>query len=155
MRRFKKELVSRPIYTSKGHPIPFQDIGDDIGILETNDPLLVSELDALIRRGGKGVVEIKTDEEWEAQKKMASDRALFRQRSRPRFDAIRIDNPQVARPANVAPKIADPSVPVVAVEEPVGKALEVPSDDAIKKPRGRRPKATTATSPVAEVAATA
>ena len=155
MRRFKKELVSRPIYTSKGHPIPFQDIGDDIGLLETNDPLLISELDALIRRGGRGVVEVTSDEEWEAQKKMASDRASFRQRSKSRFDGIRIDSPQVARPVNDAPKIADPSIPVVAVEEPVGKALELPSEDAIKKPRSRRPKATTATSPVAEVGATA
>ena len=155
MRRFKKELVSRPLYTSKGHPIQFQNIGDDIGLLETNDPHLISELEALIKRGGKGVVEILSDEEWEAQKKMASARDSFRQRSKPRFDSPRIDSPQVVRPASAAPAIADPSIPPASNEEPVGKALEIPSEDAIKKPKGRRPKATTATSPVAEEPVTA
>lgn len=155
MRRYKKELVSRVLYTSKGHPIQFLNVGDDIGLLETNDPHLISELDALIKRGGKGVVEITSDEEWEAQKKMASDRDSFRQRNKQRFDGIRIDQAKAAPPANAAPKVADPSIPPAPKEEPVGKALEIPTEDAIKKPRGRRPKATTATSPVAEEPVTA
>jgi len=66
--------VSRPLRSSKGWPVIFDDIGDDIGILETNDPFLISELEATMASQKGGVREVVTDEEWEVTKKKASER---------------------------------------------------------------------------------
>jgi hypothetical protein len=58
MRYFKKEIVSRPINASWGGRIQWQDIGGDVGVLQTDDERLIHELSQAAQNGRGGVVEI-------------------------------------------------------------------------------------------------
>lgn len=143
MVRFLKELVSRPLRTSKGWPIQFQNIGDDTGVLETNDPYTISELRGLIAAGRGGVREISSDAEWEEVKKKANAREQYRQRVKsPWSEPVRIERAsrRDASPATASEPAPDPSIPT---PPPIGKPIEVPKEivPAIKPKTGRRPKA--------------
>jgi hypothetical protein len=143
MTRFLKELVSRPLRTSKGWPVQFTPIGDDTGILETNDPHLIRELRDMILAQRGGVREITSDEEWEETKKKASEREQYRQRVKsPWSDPVRLENPtrKAASPAIASAPVPDPSLPT---PPPIGKAIEVPAEIKPTGRRGRRPKAVT------------
>lgn len=58
MRYFKKELVSRPLYLPGGGKVGFTNIGDDTGLLATEDGFLIAELSKLAARHKGGVVEL-------------------------------------------------------------------------------------------------
>lgn len=56
-RYFKKEIPSNPLYLPNGKRAPFK-ISKGVGILATNDEVLLSELDKVIARRVGGVIEI-------------------------------------------------------------------------------------------------
>lgn len=61
MRFFKKELVSRPLYLPGGSKVGFVNIGDDTGLLATEDGFLIAELSKMAARHKGGVVEITAE----------------------------------------------------------------------------------------------
>lgn len=65
---FRKEIVSTPLFLKVGGKVPFVALGDDIGILETEDATLIGQLEVAIKRRMGGVVAI-TAEEFEELKK--------------------------------------------------------------------------------------
>lgn len=141
MHRFIKELVSRPLRTSKGWPIQFHPVGDDLGILETNDPFTVSELRKFIAAGRGGVREVTSEEEWDEVKKKATEREQWRQRVKsPWSDPVRIERSsrKAASPATESVPVPDPALPS---PPPIGKPIEVPKEIKPAAKTGRKPKA--------------
>lgn len=138
MRWFKKEGMRRPLYTGKGWPIQFEDIGDDTGILATNEPYTLKELEKWIQSGRGGVIEI-TQEQAEAEKKRTTEREQHLRRvNGSRNPQIRLEaKPSAASPATSAKASPDPSVPE---KIPIGAPVEIPT---VPEPprKGRRPKA--------------
>lgn len=65
---FRKELHSNPIKLPTGHPVPFELVADDTGILATEDGYLISELRNAIARQVGGVYEIGPAEYEELKK---------------------------------------------------------------------------------------
>jgi len=58
MRYFLKELVSNKLFLPNGARVPFEDVGDDTGILATSDGFIISEMEKAIHRHVGGVIEI-------------------------------------------------------------------------------------------------
>lgn len=141
MRWFKKEGMRRPLYTGKGWPIQFEDIGDDTGVLATNDPYTIKELEKVIQSGRGGVIEIN-QEQAEAEKKRTTERELHLRRvNGSRTPQLRVEGkPSAASPATSAKASPDPSIPD---KIPIGAPVVVPEVPEPPK-RGKRPKAVTA-----------
>jgi len=53
----KKELVSRPLYLPGGAVVKFINVGDDTGVLATEDGYVASELSKLAARKKGGIIE--------------------------------------------------------------------------------------------------
>ena len=134
--------MSRPLRSSKGWPVIFDDIGDDIGILETNDPFLISELEATMASQKGGVREVVTDEEWEVTKKKASEREQWRLRAKS-FSEKPVRLEMKARVASPATASALPPDPSLSPPLPVGKPLEIPTELPKAPKLSRRPKPVT------------
>lgn len=139
MRWFKKEGMRRPLYTGKGWPIQFEDIGDDTGILATNEPYTIKEIEKWIESARGGVIEI-TKEQAEAEKKRTTEREQHLRRVvGSRQPQLRVEGrPQGVSPATSAKASPDPSVPD---RVPIGAPVEVPAVPEPPKRGGRRPKA--------------
>jgi len=149
---FVREGISRPLRSSFGDPIDFTDIGDDTGILTTNNAILVAELRAMISRSRGGVREVTSATEFEALKKKASEGQsrlnllLASARPKPRID--RLDQ-HIRSAADVnSPKFTDPSTGRAGADSNAGHPLEVPSEiplpkslQAAKKPVAKKSKA--------------
>lgn len=149
MVRFIKELVSRPLRSSKGWPIQFEPVGDDMGILETNDPFTIGELRKCIAASRGGVREVTSDEEWEDAKKKASEREQWRQRVKsPWSDPVRIERGTKRQPASPATGSAPPPDPSIKSPPPIGKAIEVPAKIEPAPKTARKPKAAKGTKAV-------
>lgn len=70
MQRFyKKELISTKLYATSGAPITFINIGDDTGILKTENEYLINQLDSAVARAIGGLIPISEDEYVELEKK--------------------------------------------------------------------------------------
>jgi len=114
MRYFIKQLVSNPIYTPGGTQVPWEEIGDDSGLLCTEHPILIKTLeDAMAHRRG-GVREI-SEEQIEEYKKKASEAQSRRDSAvQPIRENIRLDNyrerkqPLPRSEPNAAVAVADP-----------------------------------------------
>lgn len=139
---YLKEIVSRPIRDSKGMPIQFTPIGDDMGFLQTNDPVLINGLDTMIRQRRGGVREITSEEELEALKKKAEVRDEFRSRARTQYaQPARLGDParRTASPATANPPPPDPSLKEQPV--PVGAPIDpAPLIKAARRPRASKGK---------------
>lgn len=70
MQRFyKKELISTKLYATNGAPITFINIGDDTGILKTENEYLINQLDSAVARAIGGLIPISEEEYVELEKK--------------------------------------------------------------------------------------
>ena len=110
-RFFLKELVNNKVWSTKGYPIPFEDIGDDMGLLVTNHPGLIEELEIAISRKRGGVSEIAESEVEEVKKK-----AIAHQLHRNSLSTNRIDQARVASTKPFNPNPSPRSDPAVGAE---------------------------------------
>jgi hypothetical protein len=149
---FVREGISRPLRSAFGDSIDFTDIGDDTGILTTNNAILIAELRAMIARARGGVREVSDSAEFEALKKKASEGQqrlnllLANARPKPRID--RLDQPAKSAAAVNSPRWTDPSTGRSGADTNAGHPLEVPSEiplpkslQAAKKPVAKKAKA--------------
>lgn len=139
---YLKEIVSHRIRDSKGMPIPFTAIGDDMGFLETNDPVLINELDTMIKQRRGGVREITSADELEELKKKAEGRDEYRSRARTQFgQPARLGDPakRTASPATAKPPPPDASLKDQQI--PVGAPIDpAPLIKAARRPRASKGK---------------
>ena len=145
MRFFIKENVQRAVLTAQGWPVPFEDVGDGYGILATNDPYTIGQLEILTKSANpKGVVEVASQEELDAIKKKAQARHSYKASTSPRKDAPRlVVEPLAVSPAtnaNPAP-IHDPSI---VERKKVGEVLSTTPEIKAPKAKKGRPAATKA-----------
>jgi hypothetical protein len=76
-KHYKKELLSSKLYIkATGAPAPFEDIGGDEGILATDNPVYVTELDQAAARHIGGVIPIDEATFNELKKKAAERPSL-------------------------------------------------------------------------------
>lgn len=149
---FVREGISRPLRSAFGDVIDFTDIGDDTGILTTNNAILVAELRTMIARSRGGVREVTSATEFEALKKKASEGqqrlTLLRAHAQPKPRIDRLDQ-HVKSAADVnSPRWTDPSTGRSGADTNAGHPLEVPSEiplpkslQAAKKPVAKKGKA--------------
>lgn len=115
---YRKELFSSPLYLQRGVRAPFEPVGNDEGILSTNDPTLIFSLESAIAQRLGGVYRV-TQEEFEKLKKKEPTTRKSSGRSSP----IRASSPlyqQVPPPP--------PAKPVAAVAaNATAKPVEAPA----------------------------
>lgn len=108
---FRKEIVTTPLFLKTGGKVPFEVVGGDTGILETDDPKLIEALEIAVKRRMGGVVSI-TQEAFEELKKNPPAPRLKRSSLKPWG---RQDNPPANQPreedAVVSQKTASMKVP--------------------------------------------
>jgi hypothetical protein len=137
---FSRQGIARPLRSVRGDVIHFTDIGDDTGILTTNNPVIISELRGLIIQQKFGLSEVTLDQ-FEAQKKRASagqkrlDSLLGSALQKPRIE--RLDQP--VKSAAVGSSLLDPSTQRVD-NGSVGTPLEVPSEIPLPVKAGKATK---------------
>lgn len=146
MRYFIKENVQRPVLTAQGWPVPFEDVGDGYGILATNDPYTIGQLDILTKSANpKGVVEVASQEELDAIKKKAQARHSYKVSTNSRKDAPRLAvEPLAVSPATNANPTAPLHDPSVVERKKVGEVLSTTPEIKAPKVKKGRPAATKA-----------
>lgn len=65
---FKKELFSSKLHLPSGHLVVFEEVGDDMGVIATEDAFLINELKKAQERHVGGVVEINAQQYTELKK---------------------------------------------------------------------------------------
>lgn len=77
---FKKIVLSTKIRLSNGNPIPWVNVGWNVGVLETTDPITISELTkrAKEERGGVTVIDKATFDELKKNSSNTSPRQVWR-----------------------------------------------------------------------------
>lgn len=148
---FVREGISRPLRSSRGDEIRFTAIGDDTGILTTNNPVIVSELRTMIAHGRGGVREVADALEFEDLKKKASagqqrlNLLTASAQPKPRID--RLDQHVKSAAGVSSPALLDPSIGKLTTQANAGHPLEVPSEIPLppslqdaKKPTAKRGK---------------
>ena len=77
MKYFKKEVLSNKLYIkATGAPAPFEPVGGDTGVLATDNPVYVDELDQAAAKGIGGVVVIDQATYEDLKKKSLGRRSL-------------------------------------------------------------------------------
>lgn len=156
---YLKELVQQPLYLPNGMKVPFEDIGGSYGLLATEDPTLVSELNKAVKSHTGGVIALNEAEynEWQAKKKASASSSQSQTRDREALSPIPFQQIQALRAAGA---VADVNVPGInsphQVAQQAGQQkvepLTVPS--TFTKPKaGKVPRPTGAPSPVPPTAA--
>lgn len=109
---FRKEIVTTPLFLKSGGRVPFEVVGGDTGILETEDAKLIEVLDVAVKRRMGGVVSI-TAEEFEELKKNPPAPRLKRSSLKPwgRQDNPPANQPREEDAAAVSQKTASIKVP--------------------------------------------
>jgi hypothetical protein len=146
LRYFIKEVLSTKVWSTKGYQIPFDDIGEDTGLLITDHVGLLEELDIAIARKRGGIREIDGSEVEEVKKKALTNQLHLNSLTSNRFDQLRLSS---TKPFN--PNPSPPGAPVVAGEPP--KAIQpgaplsdVPTiDPALLRPKPAKKKLRDAT----------
>lgn len=145
---FVRYGITRPLRIPTGDIVPFESIGDDTGLLETNNSLTVSELRKLQAQSKMGVKEVSPEEFAELKKKATAGELRLRSvRSRsaePELRVERLEQPQ--RSAVDGNSLLDPTVG--SSNKPGnGHPLEVPDEiplppsiKAATKPVAAKPK---------------
>lgn len=127
---FLKELLSNPIRQRNGASFPWDDVGDDIGVIATTDANLVFELSAYESTHTGGVVRIDEVRYQELKKNSNSTEYGRRCASRTQSQLV-ADQPHqwlVSDPAAVAVSAAQGKSDVFRFEAPVmKKAMETVS----------------------------
>lgn len=146
---FLKEILSNPICTTDGRRIAFEDFGDDMGGITTEDDGLVAELRAAAAGRRGGIVEVDSDAFADAKKKASVNGLRRASQSVSNSPANLAGLPQRKGGAATAPakgsvpdydamKVKVPIVPRAPEKIPVGQKLEVPKD--LPPPPERRPR---------------
>ncbi len=66
---FKKAVLTSPVRLSNGTKAPFINVGENMGVLETDDEFLVAELSKCVNGGNKCGVQASTKAEFDSLKK--------------------------------------------------------------------------------------
>lgn len=159
MRFYLKEIVSTKLYLPTGMAVPFEDIGGSYGLLQTQDPNLIAELDKAVKAHTGGVIPLNEAEynEWVAKKKSSQSSSQSQTRDREALSPIPFQQIQALRAAGA---VADVNVPGInspnQVAQQAGQQkvepLTVPS--TFTKPKaGKVPRPTGAPSPMPPTAA--
>lgn len=77
MRYFLKEIVERKLFLPNGAPVQFEVVDGTYGVLATDNPGLIAELDKAIANHVGGVVSISADQHAEAKKKLSLNPSLL------------------------------------------------------------------------------
>lgn len=139
-RHFKKEIPESAVFVL-GHPMRFD-------LLQTEDPMLIAELDKCVARGVGGVISISPEEYSEESKKKAQS-SLLNNNSKPphrqELSALQLDARRVVEAvSNPAPRsgmFAKPQIPTDGPrfngnQKPMPEPIEVPAPESfvIKPP---------------------
>jgi hypothetical protein len=126
MQYFKKELVSNALRLPNGKAVRFEKVGDDTGLLATEDEGLIEELKKVMARKVGGVTEIAVEEFEEIKKNPPARPSRLRS-----LDA-----------RSVIKLLRKPSIPSVDVEAVKSEPLVEPSTlvtvSSLKKLRATR-----------------
>lgn len=127
---FIKEILSNAIRLPSGRKVPWEPVGDDVGVLATNDPQLISELETASRRGVGGVRQVDLRGYEDAKKKSTAEElrkvSLFRANNQFRTPRLSED---------VAPAVEVKPLPRVS---PSGQPIATPSTLPLPTPKSRR-----------------
>jgi len=76
MKFYLKEKISRPLFFPNGAKCPFESVGGDYGLIQTEDQYITTELDKAVKMHVGGVVPL-TKEEYESwqKKKLTSEQS--------------------------------------------------------------------------------
>lgn len=128
---FVKELLSNKVRLPSGRPIPWESAGDDMGVLSTNDPGLIEQLKAAVRRGVGGIREVDEDGFNSTKKNSTAEQlhklSLFRANNI--LNRPRISDAGVVAAGKPAPR---PNV------SPAGEPIKTPQTIPLPKPPSRR-----------------
>lgn len=96
MKYYQKELVSNRLYLrSTGAPVSWEPIGDDQGVLATENDVVINELDQAVARHVGGVIEIDQEQYDSAKKKaLGSPLAFNLPRDRSAISGLMFQQPQ-------------------------------------------------------------
>lgn len=146
---FVREGIARPLRSTNGNVIHFDPIGDDTGILATNNVQIAGEIRSLITRQKFGLREVAGPDAFEALKKKANDgqrrldSLLANSVPKPRID--RLDQPGRNAAAGSSPEFVDPTTNKSSIDSKAGHPLEVPSEIPLppalseaKKPQAKK-----------------
>jgi len=129
---FVKELISNRVRLPSGRPIPWTFVGDDTGVLATNDPSLITELTQASYRQIGGI-RLVTEAEFEDAKKKSTAEELRK------LSLYKANN------HFQAPRLAEDGVPAVEVKplpkptvSPSGQPIATPSTLPIPTPKSKR-----------------
>ena len=142
---YSKEIPEAPVFVS-GHPMRFD-------LLETSDPMLITELDKCVARGIGGVISITPEQYAEESKKKQALQSSNNSKPphRQELSALQLDARRVVEAVgNPAPRqgmFAKPQVPPADQfqrgPEPMPEPIEVPTPDSFvvrPPPTARVPK---------------
>lgn len=119
MRYFSKAIISNPIFTDAGKPIPFVHVGSDDGVIATDDNSIIESLASRVKTRRGGVSEL-TQEQYDEIIKKKSDLPSPRRSHRQGVEPFQV-LPQDPIQAIVPPPVA-PVAEVVAAEKPKAKS---------------------------------
>jgi hypothetical protein len=141
---FVKHGVSRPIYDGSRRPIPFEDVGDDTGLLQLDEgahPNLIKELTRI--SGSLGVARITSEQAEEIKKNcnVLRQAKLLRASQRPdiRIESSQHDLKRVAAADAVsAPLVVPESIPP-PVKPRAKRANRIATGDLAPQPQAAAP----------------
>jgi hypothetical protein len=132
MRCFVKELVSNPIRLPSGRPVPWEDVGDDTGVLSTNDPSLITELENAARRQVGGIRLVTAAEMEDVKKKSTVEElhklSLFKANNQ--YRGVRLAG-------DAAPVVEVKPLPAAKVS-PAGQPIATPTELPIPTPKSKK-----------------
>lgn len=131
-RYFFKELISNPVWLPSGARFPFHNVGDDTGIWETDDPMLVLEAEHAIQRGVGGLSEITKEKYDELIKKKQDSPPPSSSLQDSMHRRVALDNPNLS-PFS-APFEKAEEVVAVADNAQTPEPVTVPKKADFKKP---------------------
>lgn len=104
MKYYQKELVSNRLYLKvTGAPVAWEPIGDDQGVLATENDIVIKELDQAVARHVGGVIEIDQEQYDSAKKKALGNPSLLNLvRDRQSINGMMFQQPQSAVPAVIS-----------------------------------------------------
>lgn len=136
---FIKEIVSNPIRLPSGRKVPWEAVGDDVGVLATNDPQLISELENAARKQIGGVSKVDLAGYEDAKKKSSAEELR-------KISLFKANNPFRT------PRLSEDAAPVVEVKplpkvSPPGQPIATPVNLPLPTPKSRRRSVLTSAEP--------
>ena len=132
-RYFVKEIVSNPIRLKSGRPVPWEEVGDDTGVISTNDPSLIEELESAAKRQVGGIRAVTLEEFEDVKKKSGAEelRKLSLFKANNQFREVRLAG-------DAAPVVELKPLPAASQVSPAGQPIATPTTLPIPAPKSKR-----------------